>query len=85
VNAGAALEFRIREWRPRENGSLRGFFTIVTPSGLAIRGCSLHEKGGRRWINMPSREWIDKTSQKQYAKFIEFVNRTLLDRFSEAQ
>jgi hypothetical protein len=33
--------FRIHDWRPVENGSIIGFFTISLASGIIIRDCGL--------------------------------------------
>ena len=39
--------------RCRKN-TLRGFFDLVLPSGLILRGCALHLSHGRHWVETPA-------------------------------
>jgi hypothetical protein len=43
----------------------------------------LHEKGDSRWIQFPAREYIDSEGEKQFARFIEFTNRAIANRFRD--
>jgi hypothetical protein len=51
---------------------------------LRIRGAMLHEKNGKRWIQLPSREWLDADGNRQFAVLIEFLDRAISDRFQTA-
>jgi hypothetical protein len=56
----------ISDWQPRENGTLRGFFTAALPSGLVLHELMLHERGGKVRYGAP---------------LIEFASRADRDRF----
>ena len=51
-----------------EKNSLRGFFDLRLPSGLVLRGCSLHLSHGRWWIGMPARTIPKTTARKHGAR-----------------
>ncbi len=43
-------------WHPCERNTLRGFADIFLPSlHLEIRDCAVHEKNGKRWVQLPRR------------------------------
>ena len=51
---------------------------------LRIRGVMLHEKNGKRWIQLPSREWLGPGGKPQYAIMVEFLDEAVKDRFQAA-
>jgi hypothetical protein len=63
---------------------LKAFFSAILPSGLVFHDLMLHEKNSSRWISFPAREYKDATGNKQYARFIEFTDRAVADRFRDA-
>jgi hypothetical protein len=69
-------------WKPRKNGSLRGFFDVRLPSDLVIHGCMLHEKGDRRWIALPAQEY-ESQGERKFAPIVTFADRAADDRFRE--
>ena len=87
-NQGAASnsgrEIQIIDWKPRIKNTLCGSFGVILPSGMIIHNLMLHSKDGSRWIGLPAREWTDSTGKKQYARFIEFVDRATADDFRDA-
>lgn len=80
MSTSGAQGFQIRNWRPRESGSLRGFFSVVMPSGLIVNDCQLLEKADRRWINLPSRQY-EVRGERKFAPVVEFTDRDAEDRF----
>lgn len=80
------------EWRPLERNTLKGFLTLVLPSGLTLRECSLHEKDGRRWIALPGRPQIDgegrhrtdPAGKRLYLPIVEIPDRGQRERFQRA-
>jgi DNA-binding cell septation regulator SpoVG len=66
------------------SGSLMGFFDVELPSGLVIRGASLLQKDGDRWIGLPRREWAGQDGRKNYAPVIEFASKDARERFQKA-
>jgi len=73
----------VLNWRAFSKGSLRGFFTVVLPSGMRIHDCSLFEKDGSRWVNGPLHSFTSngKTTHKT---LVEFVDKKTAGRFSAA-
>jgi hypothetical protein len=83
----------ILEWRPVERGSLIGFAKVRLPAWhLTIDGVALHRKDGKRWSQLPSRPMLDSNRQlildesgkPKYSRVLEFTDREIADRFSEA-
>jgi DNA-binding cell septation regulator SpoVG len=62
-------------WKPLDHGSLRGFLTLTLPSGLVIHNCQLIEAGGRRWVGLPSRRFLQADGKVHYEPIIEFTTR----------
>jgi hypothetical protein len=48
----------ITDWKPRESGTLRGFFTAHLASGLVLHELTLHERDGKWWISFPSKPML---------------------------
>jgi DNA-binding cell septation regulator SpoVG len=83
MNATTTKQIQIRDWKPRNKNTLRGFCTVILPSGMIIHDVMLHEKGDRRWVQLPAREYTDAEGVKQFARFIEFENEATAGRFRE--
>jgi len=50
-----------------------------------IYGCTLYMKDGKRWVNLPSREYKDSaTGESKYVSVVRFRNKKQHDTFSEA-
>ncbi len=80
-------------WRPFERNTLQGFAGIWLPTArLNIRGCAVHEKNGKRWVQLPARPQLDEArnlirndaGKIQYAKVLDFDSREVADRFNAA-
>ena len=77
------------DWREIKRHSLRGFFTLKLASGIVLRGCSLHEQRGKRWIALPGapqiddniRRRTDQAGKKLYVPVVEIPDREQRDRF----
>jgi len=80
---GARPGFSISDWAAYEKNTLRGFFTVETPSGLVIHGMTLHVKAGARWVSMPAREYAKADGTKSWSPVLEFANRAAADRFRD--
>jgi hypothetical protein len=48
--------------------------------GLLIRECSLFESNGKRWINLPSRQY-EVEGKKKYYPYVAFENREMEEKF----
>jgi hypothetical protein len=76
----AATNFKIREWRPFEKNTLRGFLSLELPSGMILHGCTLNQKGESRWIGLPAKEYL-KGSERAWSPLIEFTDRDVRESF----
>lgn len=82
------------DWRPVHRNTLQGFVTLkLSPSGIALRECSLHEKDGKRWIGLPAKPQIDSegrhrkdptTGKGLYTAIVEITGKDERERFQEA-
>jgi hypothetical protein len=80
----------IVDWKARESGTLRGFFTAHLASGLVLHELMLHERNGSWWLSFPSKPKLsadgaalrDERGKVSYgAPLIEFSSRQAKDRF----
>jgi hypothetical protein len=82
------------DWRPMQRNTLLGFLTLtLTPSGIVLRECSLHVKGEKRWIGLPSKPQMDAegrhrtdpdTGKKLYNPIVEIAGKEQRERFQKA-
>jgi hypothetical protein len=80
-------------WKPYDRNTLKGFADLwLRTARLNIRGCAVHEKNGRRWVQLPAKPQLDQDRQVvcddagkvQYAKILDFDSREVSDRFNAA-
>ncbi len=80
-------------WKPFERNTLQGFADLwLRAARLNIRGCAVHQKNAKRWVQLPARPQLDKdrnlvrdTSGKiQYATILELDSQEVADRFNAA-
>lgn len=65
-------------------GSFVGFADFYIPkTGLEIYGCQLFQKDGKRWINMPAREYTNDAGEKKFASYVRYRENTHKDMFNE--
>lgn len=76
-------EIQVQDWKPFEKNTLRGFFTVILPSGLVIHSVMLHVKGDSRWISFPAREYTNQQGEKEYARLLEFTDSKIGNRFRD--
>jgi hypothetical protein len=83
----------IIDFRPLERNTLRGFAAVkVNAWNLIIHDVAIHEKEGRRWASLPARPMLDSnrqlmlddTGKPKYSRVLEFTEREVGDRFSQA-
>jgi hypothetical protein len=93
VNAPDNASVICTAWRPLDRNTLKGFADLwLRTARLNIRGCAVHEKNGRRWVQLPAKPQLDadrnlvraEDGKVQYAKVMEFDSREVAGRFSEA-
>ena len=80
-------------WKPFERNTLKGFADLwLRAAHLNIRGCAVHEKNDKRWVQLPAKPQLDSdrnllrdaSGKIRYAKVIEFDSREVADRFNAA-
>lgn len=71
------------KYKPINKGTLLGYADLFAPKmGLEIFGVALHQKDGRRWVNMPSREYVDDKGEKKFISVIRFPNKVHMEEFT---
>jgi hypothetical protein len=61
-----------------------GFVDVQLPSGLVVRGLTIHRKGERRWIGLPARSYESDSGSVSWAPVIEIPDRQTRERFEES-
>lgn len=76
---------QIKDYKPINRGVVVCSFTIVCDKwqNFEIRGCTLFESNGKRWISLPSREY-EKDGKKKYWPYVSFPDREKNDKFLAA-
>ncbi len=62
---------KIINFKGVEKGSLRGFFDVVIEEWGMTIACSYFEKDGKKWVNLPNREY-EKDGAKKYQSLVKF-------------
>ncbi len=79
-----AISVRIDSAKRYSKNTLIAFidFTLLE-AGLSIKGASIHEKEGSRWVSMPSRSYSDAAGT-HWAPIIEFASKEARSRINDA-
>jgi hypothetical protein len=82
------------DFREITKNTLRGFCVLtLSPSGLVLRDCALHDRDGKRCVSLPSKPQIDSAGQLRkdpnsgkplYASIVEIPGRAERERFQRA-
>ena len=77
-------KIEISNFKAIGKGSLVAFFDLtLTQTSMVFHGCSLFEKGGRRWVNMPQRI-VEQDGAKKYFPVVEITDKALRERFQKS-
>lgn len=81
--AKTAGEMTVAEWKPMRRGeSLRGFLTLVLPSGMQLHECTLHQREtGARWIGLPAKQFTKPDGTVQWTRIVDFTEQTTYSNF----
>ena len=82
--SGGHRDLTISNWKAHEKNTLRAFLSLTLPSGIILHNCALHEKNGKRWIGLPSRQYTKDDGAVSYSPLIEFTNDDARRRFQAA-
>jgi hypothetical protein len=83
---------KLMSFRPLVKNSLRGFVSLELPNGLRLLECPVLVSHGKAWVSLPGRPILDENGRHkrdlndklQYAPVIQWRDRDLSDRFSDA-
>lgn len=89
-SSAAPLPVTISDWKPRQSGTLRGFFTAHLPSGLTLHELSVHTRDGKWWVMPASKPMLSKdgtalrdaNGKIRYSPIVSFESRRARDRFN---
>ena len=87
----SAPPIRISDWKPRQSGTMRGFFSVTLPSGLELRELMLHHRDGAWWLSFPAKPLLgdgavlrDERGKVRYgAALIAIAGRDARERFNQ--
>jgi hypothetical protein len=87
-----APPMRITEFTAVQRNSLRGFCTVVHPSGLILSDVSVHQRDGAAWASPPSKPMLDRTGQHMkdangktlWVPIISFASKDIRNHWSTA-
>jgi hypothetical protein len=74
-----AIDFKIDR-----KGSKLATFDLVLPSGMILRGCTLMESSGRRWVGLPARSYKKSDGSDAWFQVVDFADRSSRERFAAA-
>jgi hypothetical protein len=77
-------QFLVSNPRRIGKGTLIASFDLEAPCGIKVIGAMLLEKGGKRWINFPSREWPREDGTRGFAPLLEWTDSAARARFQRA-
>jgi hypothetical protein len=66
-----------------QKGSLLAFLDLELPSGLILRGCTLHDSDGRKWVGLPGKPYKDAAGKDVWANIIDFRDRSTRNNFQK--
>jgi hypothetical protein len=82
--SGGHREIVVSEWKAHRKNTLLGFASLSLPSGLIIRNVCLHERNGKRWLNMPARPYKREDGTDGWQPMVEFADGGARGRFQTA-
>lgn len=76
---------KITKYTPVNRAPLVGFLDIEIDTWFVeIRGITIVQKDGKRWFNLPSKEYEKDDGSKGYAPIIKFTSEAVDKKFKTA-
>jgi hypothetical protein len=66
-----------------EKNTLRAFFDLELPSGMTVRGCTLHLSHGKHWVGLPGKSYKDQSGKENWAAIVDFKDKSARDKFQD--
>ncbi len=74
----------IENYKPIGKNGLKCVFDLkLNQTSMILRGCSLFEKDGKRWINLPQKVY-EVEGKKKYTAIVEIQDKALRERFQKS-
>ena len=82
------MNITIDKFTPYEKNTLQGFITVILEDvksdfEMFIPGFTLHEKDGRRWIEVPGRPSTNPEKDKTWSKVCDFYDKRKEKKFKQ--
>ena len=79
------MNIEITSFTPyRENTTLQGFLSVLlTETGLEIRDIALHQKSGKRWLQLPAKPYKKPDGSKGWSYILNFHKKEHFNKFQE--
>ena len=65
---------KIVNFKVISKNTLCGVFDLELPFGVILRGCTLHEKDGKRWIGWPGKPYEKQDGSKSWTNIVDFID-----------
>jgi len=79
------MAIQVTGFREFKKNTLLGFATLrMTNIGLEIRDCTIHEKDGKKWVGLPSRQYTDQEGETKYSYIVHFYSDDVWKKFQSA-
>jgi len=78
------MRIEVTDFRPYRKNTLQGFLTILLPSvGLEIRDLGLHEKNGKRWLQLPAKPYTKPDGGQGWSYIVSFPEKNRYNQFQD--
>ena len=79
------MKIEVTKFREFKKNTLQGFADLkISPPGIEVKDCPVHEKNGKRWVNFPAREFEARDGSKSWVPFVKFPDRDDYQTFNKA-
>jgi hypothetical protein len=77
------MNIEITSFDPCSGTTLQGFLVVRLESGLEIRDIALHQKNGKRWLQLPAKPYKKKDGGKGWSYILSFHKKEHFNKFQE--
>lgn len=70
------MKIEITDYKEHQKNSLLPFVDLlIVDVGAQLKGCTLHESNGKRWIGLPAKPYDKGDGTQGWARMIDFPER----------
>ena len=78
------FDVKCLRFKSYQKGSLLGFADFrIENLGIDVFGCNVYQKDGRRWINLPSKEFVNENQEKKYSPIVKMIEPEKMKEFTK--